>query len=103
MGRRTKSLKRLLQNLQRRHRLGRPRILIMNDHLFYYMRDGHLAANPILNRVQVLSILNAEQRLGEIAEIGVFEGEYTEQILQNWEGQRVIGVDPYFNFTFEEY
>lgn len=74
-----------------------------NDHLFYYMKNGHLTANPILDRVQVLSILNVEQRLGEIAEIGVFEGEYTEQILQNWNGQRVTGVDPYFNFTFEEY
>jgi hypothetical protein len=75
----------------------------LEEHLFYFLKDNRVVENPIIDRVQVLSILNAENRTGEAVEIGVFEGEYSEQILTHWKGQRLYGIDPFWNFTWEEY
>lgn len=57
----------------------------------------------IRHREQIGELLNYYKLSGEAVEVGVFEGEFAEQILSKWHGTRLTGVDPFFNFTWQEY
>lgn len=47
--------------------------------------------------------LNAHMLLGEGVEVGVFEGQYSDLLASKWKGWRLVGVDPFINYTDEIY
>lgn len=59
------------------------------------------AAVPL--RTDLPRLLNARRLTAVGAEVGVFLGGFTEQILEGWEGRRLIAIDPWSTFGDEEY
>lgn len=59
------------------------------------------AAVPL--RTDFARLLNARGLIAEGAEVGVFLGGFTEQILDEWSGRRLIAIDPWAAFGAGEY
>lgn len=57
----------------------------------------------VANRGEIPSILNARGLVGEGAEIGVKEGQFSEYLLDHWHGRVLYSVDPWREFSLAEY
>ena len=57
----------------------------------------------VANRGEIPSILNARGLVGEGAEIGVKEGQFSEYLLGHWQGKVLYSVDPWREFGQAEY
>jgi hypothetical protein len=57
----------------------------------------------IHKRWELPHILNAKGLLGEGAEIGVQQGDFSELILESWRGRKLYSIDPWKEFSREEY
>jgi Methyltransferase domain len=57
----------------------------------------------LLNRGEIPSILNAKGLIGEGAEVGVKHGQFSEFILDHWDGKLLYSIDPWREFTTEVY
>lgn len=57
----------------------------------------------VLNRGEIMSILNARGLVGDGAEIGVKCGQFSEYILSRWRGRLLYSVDPWREFDMTLY
>jgi len=57
----------------------------------------------VRNRRHLPVLLNARGLTGQGAEIGVSRGTFSEQILQVWQGRKLFSVDPWKEFSQDEY
>src|SRR5258707_5695982 len=52
-------------------------------------------------RFQLPSLLNARRLFGVGVEVGVYEGWFSEYLLNHWRGKRLIAIDPWRQWTAE--
>ncbi len=57
----------------------------------------------VLNRGEIPNILNARGLTGDGAEIGVKHGQFSEYLLDHWNGRLLYSVDPWREFGRDEY
>ncbi|HOU59762.1 MAG TPA: class I SAM-dependent methyltransferase [Kiritimatiellia bacterium] len=57
----------------------------------------------VLNRGEIIGILNARGLVGEGAEVGVKCGQFSEYILSRWKGRRLYSIDPWREFDTSLY
>lgn len=70
------------------------------DSTAFVMSRHPMLTTPI-NRDFFPDWLNAQKLLGVGVEIGVYYGLFANHILNNWNGEKLYGIDPYI--PFEEY
>jgi hypothetical protein len=64
----------------------------------------HLNSNIILdNKLDITKLINIHNFNGTYVEIGVARGEFTKHILKNTNLSKFYLIDPYKNFTIDEY
>lgn len=54
-------------------------------------------------RHELPRVLNARGLIGRGVEVGVYLGEFTEHLLDGWEGRELVAVDPWRSFGSDEY
>jgi len=59
--------------------------------------------NLLANRNEAGFWLNSLGLFGEGVEVGVFRGEYSDQLLRTWRGSRLTSIDPWQEFPASEY
>lgn len=57
----------------------------------------------IRTRTELPLILNKRGLTGTGVEVGVWKGQFSEYILDKWKGKRLYSIDPWKNFSREEY
>lgn len=57
----------------------------------------------VRTRSELPVILNRQRLLNKGVEIGVWKGEFSELLLSKWKGKRLYSVDPWKQFSDEEY
>ena len=57
----------------------------------------------VINRYAFADYLNARGLCGEMAEIGVRRGDFSEWMLKEWKGKRLYAIDPWREFSEEVY
>ena len=57
----------------------------------------------IRTRSELPLILNRQGLIGEGVEVGVWKGEFSHFLLSHWKGKRLYSVDPWKNFSADEY
>jgi hypothetical protein len=57
----------------------------------------------IPSRLELPILLNARRLTGTGVEVGVDEGVFSEYLLENWRGRKLVSVDPWLEMAPEEY
>lgn len=57
----------------------------------------------IIHRHDLPQFLNEHGLTGFGAEIGVFEGGFSQMFIENWAGEKFFGIDPFKNYPTEDY
>ena len=88
-----------------RLRKGRKRLVRIALLAAYNRRAGTYASSleHVYTRDQIPELLNRRGLLGTGVEVGVQKGRYSEFILRNWRGERLISVDPWLEAAADEY
>lgn len=57
----------------------------------------------IRTRTELPIILNKRGLTGKGVEVGVWKGQFSDFLLSKWKGEKLFSVDPWRNFTNDEY
>lgn len=57
----------------------------------------------VRTRTELPIILNRRSLTGKGVEVGVWKGEFSIFLLENWKGEKLYSVDPWKNFASDEY
>ena len=57
----------------------------------------------VRTRTELPIILNKRGLTARGVEVGVWKGEFSDFLLKNWKGEKLYSVDPWRNFTNDEY
>jgi Methyltransferase domain len=60
-----------------------------------FVRACMIEAGQLAQRNELPLLLNARGLLGTAVEVGVKQGRFSEHILEQWEGERLISIDPW--------
>lgn len=62
-----------------------------------------LRLSYIRTRTELPIILNKRRLIGNGVEVGVWKGQFSDFLLSKWKGERLYSVDPWRNFSSDEY
>ena len=57
----------------------------------------------VRTRKELPIILNKRGLIGKGVEVGIWKGQFSEFLLNNWKGKKLYSVDPWKNFSADEY
>lgn len=57
----------------------------------------------VRTRTELPIILNKRGLTGKGVEVGVWKGQFSDFLLQEWKGEKLYSVDPWKNFSADEY
>jgi hypothetical protein len=73
----------------------------------FYNRRYRFTYKRTITRVpardELPALLNARELLGRGAEIGVKQGNYSDELLTNWRGAELVSIDPWLSADPDEY